>query len=281
MTGGRFGWLVSYPKSGNTWLRLMLSCVLSGGAAVNINATAAKTGVASFAEMDEFLGIESSELTETEIAAAMTAFHAEFLANSDAALLLRKVHDRFWRTPAGIAAFVPDLSIGAIYLIRDPRDVAISWSHHYGVSIDAIIERMADDGVVLGHPGSRGPEQLPQPLGSWSGHVLSWIEQGEIPALVIRYEDMLREPRESLARAAAHLGIATTTGLLDSAVSATRFDHLQRQEQAAGFRERLVCATAPFFREGRAGCWRDQLSAAQIARITRDHGAVMARFGYL
>ncbi|HXP97180.1 MAG TPA: sulfotransferase domain-containing protein, partial [Telmatospirillum sp.] len=276
MTGGRFGWLVSYPKSGNTWLRLMLSSLLSGGESVDINAPAVRTGIATFSEMDEFLGIESSELTDAEIADARPALHAAFAATNTEPLLLRKVHERFWHTPSGAAVFVPKLSAGAVYLIRDPRDVAISWSYHYGIGIDQVIESMADDDIVLARSETRASEQLPQPLGSWSGHALSWLEQTEIPVLVIRYEDMLREALAPLTQVATHLGITTTPALLDLAVETTRFEILSAQEKTHGFRERLSSATAPFFREGRSGGWRERLSAAQIDRIINRHKAVMA-----
>ncbi len=275
---GRFGWLVSYPKSGNTWLRMMLSSLISARTVVDINGVG--IGLATFAEMDECLGIESGELTDAEISDARPALHAALLANSAGPLLLRKVHDRYWVTPSGVAAFTPELSRGAVYLGRDPRDVAVSYAHHRGVGIDETIERMADEAIVLGQAETSGKEQLPQPLGSWSGHVRSWLEQTDIPVLTVRYEDLLRDPLTALTRIAAHLGIDATAEQLQAAVAATRFDVLRTQEHTLGFRERLTDATAPFFREGRAGGWRDRLSVAQHDRIIRRHGAVMARFGY-
>ena len=280
MTNGRLGWLVSYPKSGNTWLRMMLSSLRRGRAAIDINAVGSDIGIAGFAEMDAHFGIDSSELTDAEIAEARPALHAAIAANSPQTLLLRKVHDRYWFTPSGAAAFTPDLSRGAVYLIRDPRDIAVSYAHHRGVGIDEIIERMADDAIILGSAETQGKEQLPQPLGSWSGHVLSWLEQTDIPVQVIRYEDMLDDPFAGLARTAAHFGLDATADQVRAAVAATRFDILSAQEKAFGFRERKTESTAPFFREGRSGGWRERLSVAQHERITRRHGAVMARFDY-
>jgi aryl sulfotransferase len=280
MAGGQFGWLVSYPKSGNTWMRMMLSSLMSGGAPVDINALDMRIGITTFAEMDEYLGVESTEMTREEIAAARPALHAVIAADHDIPLLLRKVHDRYWRTPSGEAAFVPDCSRGAIYLVRDPRDVAVSFSHHRGCGIDQMIDQMADD-LVLAAAVYRGREQLPQPLGSWSEHVRSWLDQTEIPALVIRYEDMLRAPLAALAQAVAHLGIIAAEAHLQAAVAGTQFGLLRAQEGNAGFRERLTSATAPFFRQGRAGGWREQLSATQADRIVEHHRTIMARFDYL
>jgi len=281
MPSSRFGWLVSYPKSGNTWLRVMLSSVLSRGAPIDINSTALKGDIATFAELDEFLCIEASELTRDEIAASRPALHASLAANLREDLILRKVHDRFWHTPSGEAVFVPALSRGAVYLIRDPRDVALSYAHHRGLDVDRLIDLMADASMILSDVTIRGREQLPQPLGSWSGHALSWLDQREIPVLMIRYEDMLADPLTYLGRAAAHLGLATTPAALAAAIEAASFDRLRTQEQTHGFRERQKEATSHFFREGRAGTWRDRLSPAQIDRIVTGHAAVMRRFGYL
>jgi aryl sulfotransferase len=281
MNAAKIGWLVSYPKSGNTWLRMMLSCLCSGRSAVDINGPDLKIGIITHARMDELLGIESSELSPEEIAAAYPALHAAIVANADEALILYKLHDRFWRIPTGQAAFSPSLTKGAIYLVRDPRDVAVSYAHHRGVAIDRVIALMADPAATLAESQERMKEQLPQPLGRWSDHVASWLDQSEIPVLAVRYEDLLSEPQFHLAAIAAHLGIAADQQAIRSAVTATRFDVLQAQERAHGFRERRQGSSAPFFREGRTGRWSDVLSSVQEARIVECHHAAMARFGYL
>ncbi len=281
MTAARFGWLVSYPKSGNTWLRLMLASLMAGGAAVDINAGVRVATVGTHAEMDELLGIESSELTEAEIAAAQPALHAALAAEAaPRPLILRKVHDRFWRNPAGAAAFPADLSRAAVYLARDPRDVAVSYAHHRGMDIDGVIALMDDGSSMLAAVADRMRSQLPQPLGRWEDHAASWLDQREIPVMALRYEDLVADPAAGLAKVAAHLGIVAPAAAIDAAVAGTRFEALQRQEQAQGFAERRPGSTAAFFREGRVGGWRQVLSADQAARIAATQQAGMARFGY-
>jgi aryl sulfotransferase len=276
----QLGWLVSYPKSGNTWLRMMLASLLTDGAPVDINRSGGMIAVCSYAEMDELLGIESSELTGAEIADARPALHAAIAAASDRPLVLRKVHDRYWRTRAGAAAFPGALSRGAFYLVRDPRDVAVSFAHHRGLGLDRIIDVMADESFELAVFDDRQGVQLPQPLGSWSGHVASWLGQTEIATRAVRFEDLLIDPVGELAAIAAHLGIAATPRTLAAAVASARFETLQTQERAQGFVERRPGSTAMFFRTGRSGGWRDRLSAAQAAAITAAQGAAMARLGY-
>ena len=281
MGEARYGWLVSYPKSGNTWMRMMLASLLAGGAPVDINQTGEEIGVSTYAEMDEFLGVESSELTEAEIARARPALHAAMLGYAEGPLVLRKVHDRFWRTERGEAVFDGGLTRAAVYILRDPRDVAVSYAHHRGVPLDRVIEVMADPEEALAQSRSGQRKQLSQPVGDWSGHVRSWVEQTEIPVLTLRYEDLRQDPAGGLRAAADFLGIPAGEGAVAAAVAATQFDLLRAQEQANGFRERHSRSTDLFFRKGVAGDWKTALSGEQRAEIEARHGEVMGRFGYL
>lgn len=274
------GWIVSYPKSGNTWLRLMLLSLMRGGAAVDINGIGNEAGLANHVEMDELLVIESSELFADEQAAAQPALNLAIAAETGSGLKLRKVHDRYWRTTAGAAVFPASASRGAVYVVRDPRDVAVSLSHHRGGTVDSAITAMADPTATLSESIDRQRRQLAQPLGDWSGHVRSWLEQQDIPVLLLRYEDLLADPVRELRLIADHLGVAHDPRAARAAVDATRFDRLRAQEQTHGFVERKPGSTAPFFRNGVAGGWRRDLTPAQAARILADHGEAMRRLGY-
>ncbi|HEY3825946.1 MAG TPA: hypothetical protein VGL82_15380, partial [Bryobacteraceae bacterium] len=91
-TSTRYVWLVSYPRSGNTWLRLALEA-LSEGATPNINHPRLNTPVSNRLEFDEFLCVESSELTEAEIERARPELCRAVAFNRSEDPILRKVHD--------------------------------------------------------------------------------------------------------------------------------------------------------------------------------------------
>jgi Sulfotransferase domain len=100
------------------------------------------------------------------------------------------------------------------------------------------------------------------------------------PAIyLMRYEDMLAHPEETFGGLARHLLLDATSDQIAQAIDRSSFKRLQAQEEKDGFLERPKEAER-FFREGRAGQWKDVLTAAQISRIVRDHGEQMARFGY-
>jgi hypothetical protein len=124
--------------------------------------------------------------------------------------------------------------------------------------------------------------QLPQWLGSWSEHVRSWVDQREIPVLVVRYEDMLVAPGTALRRvlAFARPGLVIDQARIDQAVAHAAFDALQAAESAKPFRERPQKAKR-FFRSGKVGEWRDHLSTEQVKLMIDCHGAMMERFAYV
>jgi hypothetical protein len=97
----------------------------------------------------------------------------------------------------------------------------------------------------------------------------------------MRYEDLLAEPSETFAALARHLLIDFTPRQLRKAIERSSFARLQAQEREKGFRERPKVSVQNFFREGRAGQWKEVLTPAQVERIVQDHGEQMRRFGYL
>ena len=104
--------------------------------------------------------------------------------------------------------------------------------------------------------------QLRQWLGIWSQHVESWVDQREIPVLVIRYEDMLADPGKRVARvscAFARPDLAIDPARVDQAVAHAAFDKLQEAENCKPFRETPPKAKR-FFRSGKAGEWQNHLS---------------------
>ncbi len=271
-------WLASYPKSGNTWLRLFLESLAAGGAAPDINAVEVTGNAAVREAFDHVLDIESSDLTDDEIARARPRLY-EIEACTATAPLLLKAHDAWHPTPADEPLFPLAATLGAIYLVRDPRDVAVSLAHHMGQSIDQAIERMGDPRATMAMAGKRLPKQLPQHLSTWSGHVASWLG-APIERLLLRYEDMLADPVARFGEAARFLGLDAEPDQIAAAVDAVRFERLRAAEETQGFIEAQP-GVERFFRRGVAGGWRDSLTPAQAARIEAEHGPTMRKLGYL
>jgi aryl sulfotransferase len=276
----RIVWLASYPKSGNTWLRILLSNFqLDNGQPVDINALDVGRVASDRKSFDSTLGIASADLTEEEIEYYRPEAY-RCLAARSAETLYIKIHDAYTLTSASEPLIPADVTRGAIYMTRNPLDIAVSWAYHFTIPVEASVERLGLETTTLaGNPGCL-KTQLKQRLLSWSRHVSSWLDQRSIPVHIMRYEDMCLRPIETFTAAVRFLGWAEDMDRVRRAVAFSSFEVLRQQEEARGFKERLPGA-ASFFRHGRTGAWRAHLTEEQVARVICAHGPAMRRLGYL
>ncbi|MEL7446828.1 MAG: sulfotransferase domain-containing protein, partial [Pseudomonadota bacterium] len=271
-------WLASYPKSGNTWLRAMLSALLNEQETVDLRAL--EGGMEPFDRevLDDFAAISSSELSPMELL-PYQAMLMRALASEALPPCFVKTHAANIRGHANDPLFPPDVTAGAIYIIRNPLDVAVSYAHHANKDFDWVIDFMADDGGGLDNWDDRSSQNVPQLMQSWSANVLSWTDCDDFPVAILRYEDMLEDTRSCLEAVAEFCRIESTPTALDAAIEACRFEALQARESETGFPEK-PSADRPFFRAGRTGDGLRLLSANQIARVVKDHAGVMQTVGY-
>jgi aryl sulfotransferase len=287
-------WLASYPKSGNTWLRMLIANLSAkDDTPVDINDLPERGGIASArGPFDHLLLIDSGLLTHDEIDALRPRVYEELARGAQddeyddvqapPPVRFVKAHDAYTLTPKGepLLAGARGAS-GAIVIVRDPRDVAPSLASHNNFGIDQAIAFMSNNEAGFCMQTNRQHVQLRQQLPGWSAHVASWLEQSDIPVHLIRYEDMQADTAGTLRRALEFAGRPAGDAEIARAVKFSDFAQLRQQEQDKGFRE----APRPhmggnFFRRGAAGGWRNELTAEQAARIETDHTAMMRRLGY-
>jgi hypothetical protein len=274
---GKILWLASYPRSGNTWLRAFLHNLLRNPAEpYDINRLQDFTLLENDARWyRRFDPRPAPELTKEEVAALRPKVQ-EAMTGASPDTIFVKTHNALLED-RGHPLVSVQLTAGAIYVVRNPLDVVLSYSAHFGVSVDAAIEAMT-------HPGTQSIANqehfVYEVFGSWSQNVESWTARPSPALLVLRYEDMLSEPRVAFRRVATFLGLRTTADRLDRAIEHSSFDRLRAQERTSGFRERSLKSDR-FFREGRSGQWRDLLTPAQIDAVVGACRGPMARFGYL
>jgi aryl sulfotransferase len=275
--GAGIWWLASYPKSGNTWLRAVIATLVSGQPAnINDMSFLGPYAAARF-RFDDALGIASAALSlEQEINLRPRAY--EVWAAEAGRSLYCKTHDAYHLTPAGEPLFPVAGTRGVVYLVRDPRAVAVSFAYHMGLSLDQAIAKMDDPTAVFAGSTTRLSGHLRQLLSRWSEHVQSWLA-APVPVHMLYYEQMQADPHTAIASTAAFLGLPCDRATITAAVEATTFSQLQAQERAAGFIEKHRHA-AVFFREGSVDGWRWTLTPEQSTRIVASHGAAMQRLGY-
>jgi aryl sulfotransferase len=286
-------WLASYPKSGNTWFRMLVANLsATDGKPVDINDLPERGGIASAREpFDHLLLIDSGLLTHDEIDCLRPRVYEELAHGAaddeydkpEAAPQVRfvKSHDAYTFTRKGEPLLAGRRGAdGAIVIARDPRDVAPSFASHSNIGVDDAITFLNDANGTFCAKAHRQHSQLRQLLPGWSGYMASWLDQRDIPAHLIRYEDLKADTIGTFRRALDFAGRAASNDDLRRAVAFADFAELRRQERDKGFRETPRQQGGLFFRRGETGGWRKELSAEQVARIEAAHAPMMRRLGY-
>ena len=273
---GAILWLASYPKSGNTWLRAFLANMLTGAETpFPINQlsdfTASDLRAGYFEEVAQR---PLAEMGDAVLHALRPRVH-RYLAELRPDTTLVKTHNALIAYD-GVSTITPEVTVGAIYLMRNPLDVAVSYSRHLGLSLEEAVAAICHHD---NHTVTAGRTVF-QILGTWQSHVMSWVQAPGLTIHVARYEDLLDAPEKSFGKIARFLGLRPTPEQLDQAIRFASFEELKAQEERDGFRERSP-RNPSFFRQGRRDGWREMLSTAQVERIVEINRVAMERFGYL
>ncbi len=271
MTGDRAGkgcgdsstmpviWLASFPKSGNTWMRFLLARLLFGP-------------VASSAELESLV---------PDIHAPMAGIPAAPCRLHHGHLLL-KTHWAF-----NVAESRGRQPAGAIYLVRDPRDVLVSLIRYFEATAPAMRDRLLATFIETG--GSM-PEFLRLGFGTWCQHVEGWLAEAprRIPVHLVRYEDMLARPLTELRRLAEALGRTVGDSELEACIEDCRIDRLRAIEQCdavagVGSLGKLAKDRSEgftFFPSGRAGTHRELLRRSELQLLEHLFEPWLTRLGY-
>ena len=286
-------WLASYPKSGNTWFRILVANLSAkDGKPANINDLPERSGIASARILFDYLSlIDSDLLTHDEIDCLRPRVYENLASGAlddehdkleeIQPVRFVKVHDAYTLTRKGEPLLAGRRGAdGAILIVRDPRDVAPSLANHNRGSIDEAIRFMCDAAAAFCGTSRRLHNQLRQQLPGWSGWMESWLGQSDIPVHLIRYEDMKADTLGTFRRALDFAGRMASDEDIRRAVAFADFAELRRQEEENGFHEAPSDPGGKFFRRGKAGAWRDELTAEQVGRIEDAHAPMMRRLGY-
>lgn len=270
---GHIYWIASYPKSGNTWMRSFLARLVLGEEGA-INALWSFAPDENYGALYQpYLPRPIGETTIKEQAEARPRVHAQIAAAVEGFQFL-KTHSMYV-THAGTPTITAEATAGAIYVVRNPLDIAISFSAFSNEDVDETIRHLNQAGRLL----PRNPKHAYVPCGSWSEHVTSWTRKAHDRLLVLRYEDMLADPGGEFGRVVDFIKIKADAEAVQSAIAATSFEVLQDEEQEHGFAERPN-VTSQFFRRGEANQWRSELTEAQVAAVVRPNRQALTAMGY-
>jgi hypothetical protein len=272
-------WIASYPKSGNTWVRVYLYHLMrlaagrpADGQELNRLGQSSAYELALTSWHEEIIGKPAKDFTFEDIYRARPRIQ-ERIANSTNEIAALKTHAARV-TINSIPSFNPAVTRGAVYLVRNPLDVVVSLDEFYEMGRQNAIAMLNKPDLV------HKREENFEVWGSWSQNVASWTDQPNPEILVLRYEDMLADPVKAFAMVTRHMRLQAIPPQIVEAVEHSSFARMQEKEADTGFVEKPT-TSKKFFREGRAGQWREQLNEDQIRQVVAAHHVQMKRHGYL
>ena len=273
---GNIVWLASYPKSGNTWIRAFLANLVANRATPVPLAELPNFGAleADPERYAQITGKPNTAMTLDELLALRPRVHAAIAAAAPRTVFV-KTHSMTGALD-GVPLHEPVVTAGAVYVVRNPLDVAISMSHHFGIGIDAAIDFLNDERAAT----ENSELFVTELLGSWSQNVRSWAALEGPRVVVVRYEDLLEKPSKSFGKVAALIGAGNDRARIERAMKHASFDALSGMEKRDGFVE-VPIKGKHFFRAGRANQWREVLSREQVQRIIAAHRETMTKFRYV
>jgi len=280
-------WIASYPKSGNTWLRSLLSAYYTSEDGV-FNQNILKN-IGQFPEKRHFesFNYNSRDVTDT------TRFwiKAQEKINEDKKLRFFKTHNILGAVNNNNFTNKQN-SIGCIYIVRDPRNVITSLKNHYELSYDQALKWMTnskkfiyDVEKVKQHDYSNF-----QFISSWSTNYKSWKIQKIMPVKIIQYEDLLKETYLVFKDIIEFINKILNTqekinkDKIKNSVSSTFFDKLKNDEKKNGFVEAVsskeVKKKIPFFYLGPDNDWKKILDKNQQLELTNVFKNDLKELGY-
>jgi hypothetical protein len=263
---GKLVWLASYPKSGNTWLRAFLHNYITDARVPH-----------SIGALTDFSAVECAAVffegasDQQSVQRLRPLVHRRLMGLHDD-LVFVKTHNANLAV-AGVPLCTPAVTAGAIVVVRDPRDVAVSYARYLGKPLDEVIGFMAHPRAANAATGL----QVFEYLSSWSAHVESWAAAPR--SLTVRYEDLLTDARGSFGRIIHYLGGDPAPERMARAIAFSSFAQLSAQERANGYLK--GAGGAAFFAKGEIAQWRETLTAAQAKSIETTHGNTMRRLRYI
>lgn len=266
-------WLASYPKSGNTWVRLLLTAYRNGGV-VDIDKVDA-TDADNYEYFTRAVcPLDLSDVSYgTKLLLRPAALLHQLASSAKRPLILKTHHCN--GTPVGLAPLIPPaLTERAIYIVRDPRDVALSFSRHLGQDLDTVITNMSEPAYGLGKDN-----EVPHHISSWSLNIKTWMKEEDFPVLLVKYEDLCDNTEGQLKRILDFCDLEIDDDRIRAAVNACNIDKIRDQEIRHGFKESPPESDSLFFFKG-GSQWLEHMSLEHIQRIQRDHSEAMRILGY-
>jgi len=276
-------WLASYPKSGNTWVRHFLASLIYSNQGKN---GLDKLGfILQYPKKDQFERLVSDLNDFNQI--RKNWIRSQNIINSDNKIKIFKTHhslstlneDNFTNE---------ENTLGAIYIVRDPRNVISSILYHFNLTnIEEALNFLKDEKKFIGNLKNKTNYPLLTLIGSWKSNYNSWKHIGK-NFLLVKYEDLILNPNNEFKRIANHISklinIKFSEEQIKQSVEESSFKNLSNLEDKNGFVESIKSSEnkkKKFFNLGPKNNWKEILEKKYVKEIENSFNSEMKELGYI
>ena len=277
-------WIASYPKSGNTWLRSIISALVYSKDGIFTFDKLSK--IDQFPEKKFFKDLVKNFRDFDEIKKNWIA--AQDKINLDEKIKFFKTHQGNFKI--GNDHFTNNQNTQAvIYIVRDPRNLVTSISNHYSLSLNEACKFLTSPELMgNGKSWEEKKDGIFNFLGKWNEHYKSWTNNTK-NLLLLRYEDLINEPKKELEKIIfflnKYINFDTNDIKIDNILESTNFKNLKKMEQEGSFTENVIKketgSNVNFFNLRPKNIWQNSLDKKIIKKIEDDFKDEMKEIGYL
>ena len=271
-------WISSYPKSGNTWVRAFLSTYLDSTDGKFNFSLLDKIGefpdhniLNKFMDSKDFYNL--SEVSKHWI-------KVQELINSNKELTFLKTHSSLCNIN-GNKFTNSDNTLAFIHIVRDPRNIVLSMANHFGITQEESFKIISDKMYII-YPKKNNQPIPSTHVSSWNNHYLSWKNSDSINKIVIKYEDLIKDTKNTFEKIvnflSKHTKIKYDEEKIAKSISETQFDNLKKNEDKHGFN---MGQKNKFFYLGKKNDWKNLLDSEIGNKINLQFKSEMNELGYI
>tara|TARA_Y100000741_G_C18199001_1_gene536823 strand:+ start:162 stop:1007 length:846 start_codon:yes stop_codon:yes gene_type:complete len=274
-------WIASYPKSGNTYLRSFISSYYFS-----------KKGKFNFELLMNVLQFPSVKFTkknlnsETEASNNWIYNQNQFFSGENVHFI--KTHNSL-NQHKGNSFTTKNLSLGCIYIVRDPRNIITSMTHHYSLTYEQAYKKIIDENASLLEKSREGDYSNFTFLGSWSSHFKSWKNSKDFKTLFVKYEDLENNKYDTFKKIVQFINdLKKDKSSLNekkflNSINSTNFSNLRNKEEIEGFDEGVNSKSGErkrFFNLGFNNRWQKILPKNILTKLNNNLQNDLNDLGY-
>ena len=276
-------WLASYPKSGNTWVRLFLNQLLfkKDNNEFDIN----NINLRQFPLKYDFDGLSKNINDPEEF--VKNCIPSQEKINLSNKINFFKTHNALWKNK-NFQFTNEENTLGVIHIVRDPRNIITSLINHYNFeNYGRALEFMKNPKQYIGLSGNQNNNDLITIISSWNNHYNSW-KKFKKNNLLIKYENLILNTEDEFFKICKFINnisnIKFETDNIKNSIQNCNFENLKKIETTSGFVESTINKTGgrnKFFNLGPKNNWEKILKKEIVKELESSFFSEMKELNYL